>query len=167
MKEELQKKLENKYPFMTRKESLEEQEAAGYIHNVYWAFGCECGDGWYLLLDNMCAEITEAYKQKGLPVDIVVKQIKEKFGTLRFYYITEGEESSSLYIDSLDKGTFRFSHNQRDIDKKVRAIVDKYCDLSKTVCEKCGSVGKLRRDLPWIQTLCDSCYEEMIKRRRK
>jgi len=28
---------------------------------------------------------------------------------------------------------------------------------SETICEKCGQPGKLREELEWISTLCDTC----------
>lgn len=61
--------------------------------------------------------------------DYFIAQVKEKFGTLRFYtgpmtekgwgYVTEAEE------------------------------------LSAITCEECGRPGELRTDRNWIQTLCD------------
>ena len=69
MKDELEKKLAEAFPFMQIKETLEEQEAGGGIYDLYGAFGCECDDGWYELLYGLCGEITEAYKKHGAPVD--------------------------------------------------------------------------------------------------
>jgi len=40
---------------------------------------------WYEVIRGLCLDITEVYGKTGLPVDIV-DQVKEKFGTLRFYY---------------------------------------------------------------------------------
>ena len=56
-------------------------------------------------------------------------QIKEKFGTLRFYY-SGGDD----YIN----GVINFAENMS-------------CDI----CEECGDKGKLRNG-SWIRTLCDS-----------
>ena len=40
---------------------------------------------WYEVIRGLCLDITKVYGKTGLPVDIV-DQVKEKFGTLRFYY---------------------------------------------------------------------------------
>lgn len=141
MKDELEKKLAEAFPFMQIKETLEEQEAGGRICDLYGAFGCECDDGWYELLYGLCGEITEAYKKHGAPVDIVIDQIKEKYGTLRFYY--------------------HLSQNDSDLRREISDIVIKWEKKSAEICERCGKAGVLREDLPWVQTLCDKCYREV------
>lgn len=138
MKDELEKKLAEAFPFMQIKEPPKEQEADGRICDLYGAFGCECDDGWYETLFGLCGEITEAYKKHGQPVDIVVDQIKEKYGTLRFYY--------------------HLSQNNGDLRREISDIVIKWEKKSAEVCERCGKAGVLREDLQWIQALCDECY---------
>ena len=64
---------------------------------------------------------------------VVVEQVKEKYGQLRFYC------RASLRIDEL---------------------IDTCEELSARVCEVCGMAGCLRADLPWIQTLCEEHYEQ-------
>lgn len=63
-----------------------------------------------------------------------INQVKEKFGTLRFYY-TGGDD----YVDGLV------------------AMAE---EMSEHTCEKCGSLGHLRTDLGWLLTLCDNHYNE-------
>lgn len=99
MRDELQNKLAEEFPFMRRQKSLQEQRSNGRIHDLYGAFGCSVGDGWYEVLYGLCSDITNAYKNAELPVDIVVDQIKEKFGSLRFYYHIEGREQAIHAID--------------------------------------------------------------------
>lgn len=159
MKDELEKKLAEAFPFMQIKETLEEQEAGGGIYDLYGAFGCECDDGWYELLYGLCGEITEAYKKHGAPVDIVIDQIKEKYGTLRFYYHHEEAEGGLNAID-FPEGSTRFSQDDIDLRREISGIVDKWEEKSSEVCEKCGRAGVLREDLQWIQTLCDECYSK-------
>ena len=57
-------------------------------------------------------------------------QVKEKFGTLRFYMTGETEEMSRL--------------------------IHRAEERSAVTCEKCGKPGEYR-DLGWAFTLCDSC----------
>lgn len=59
---------------------------------------------------------------------VVADQVKEKFGTLRFYY-----------------------HGG---DSKVDGMVRMAESMSAVSCETCGSPGKLRSG-GWLQTLCD------------
>ena len=60
-------------------------------------------------------------------------QVKEKFGTLRFYMTTETEEMSALIREAEER--------------------------SAVTCEECGSPGTCR-DGGWILTLCDKCAVE-------
>lgn len=144
MKYELEKKLADDFPFMRRKKDLREQSESGMIDDLYGAFGCECEDGWFDLLYGLCSEITEVYKRYGAAADIVVEQIKEKYGELRFYY---GYEAAS--------------ENHSNLYREVNEIIRKYEESSSRVCEKCGKPGITREELPWIWTLCDDCLAQM------
>ena len=75
---------------------------------------------------------TEKYKKDGLaPIHVpkfIATQVKEKFGTLRFYY-NGGDD----FID----GVVSFAEG-----------------MSSEVCEYCGNKGKTRHG-GWVRTLCD------------
>lgn len=164
MLEEFENNLEEAFPFMKKGESLKEQEAGGGVYDLYSAFGCDCDNGWYELLYDLCSEITEAYKKYGQPVDIVVDQIKEKYGTLRFYYHYKGSEGRCDAID-YPGGVIRFapiSDEGNMLHREISDIVIKWEKKSAEICEKCGKPGVLRDDLPWILTLCDDCYKKII-----
>lgn len=81
MKAELENQLETTYSFMTSNEDMAKQ-----FNNMYQHFGCEIDDGWYSLLNSLCEEIMQLYNRNACQPDIVVDQVKEKFGGLRFYY---------------------------------------------------------------------------------
>jgi len=68
---------------------------------------------------------------------VTIAQIKEKFGTLRFYY---------------DGG-----------DDYVSGMVSLAESLSGLTCEKCGDVG-IPRNGGWLRTLCDTHEEEYQQR---
>jgi hypothetical protein len=107
----------------------------------------EHSDGWYNIIDKLCACIQhhidwrqsqrESLLQNNphnvsIPDEIqqvVAVQIKEKFGTLRFYY---------------DGG-----------DEYIRGLVSMAEVISEITCETCGAPGKLRPG-GWIRTLCDT-----------
>lgn len=161
MTEKFEKALAEEFPFMRRGLSLEEQRGKGRIDDLYGAFGLDCGSGWYQLIRDMCTEITAAYEAEGRPVDIVVDQVKEKFGTLRFYYHPEDQPITVHAFDSLPDGrSLRARPGGTGIRRKVAEIVAKYEEMSGHVCEVCGASGKLRTDLQWILTLCDEHYQK-------
>ena len=73
--------LQKEFPFMQR-DSKDD-------HNIYKNWGFECSGGWYQLLRECCESIVARYAEDSIGVediDFVPEQIKEKFGTLRFYY---------------------------------------------------------------------------------
>ena len=67
---------------------------------------------------------------------VTLDQIKEKFGTLRFYY-AGGDE----YIDGL---------------------VSMAESMSAVTCEECGNPGT-QTDGGWIKTICKPCTKEKVK----
>lgn len=98
-------------------------------------FGFECGDGWADLLVETCkkmqAHLTTLSKE--LAEEIVALQVKEKYGTLRFYI--------SSYDEILD------------------AIVQDAETQSATICEQCGNTGKVRGAV-WLYAACDAHTRE-------
>ncbi|MDE1833671.1 MAG: hypothetical protein KGH58_04615 [Candidatus Micrarchaeota archaeon] len=122
-------KLAEKYPFMQR----QRQPDPRFISNLYWAFGIECGPGWYELIDELCGYIQKHLESTpGLRFEPA--QIKEKFGGLRFYY---------------DYG-----------DDYIRQLVNGAEEKSFKVCEGCGKSGRLMKSKTgWLRTLCSMCQK--------
>jgi len=166
MKKELELKIAEEFSFMRRGKNIDEQRKEdGRISDLYGAFGCNVGDGWFEVIRGLCRDITDAYGKAGLPVDIVVDQVKEKFGTLRFYYHPEGYDPGIHAFDSLSDGhSIRIMPGVTDLHKEIAEIVHKWEKESGNVCGKCGTAGKLRKDLSWVLTLCDSCYAHLHKK---
>jgi hypothetical protein len=82
MKRELQKQLFDNYPDLFKEKDLPPDQS-----NM--CFGFECDDGWYDLINTLCHLIKHYDKQQTNKSDykpVVVQQVKEKFGGLRFYY---------------------------------------------------------------------------------
>ena len=87
MKPELQKKLYEKYPKIFRQKKLSMKETC-----MCW--GIEAGDGWYDLIDQLCAQLQFNTDKNRYP-QVEATQVKSKFGGLRFYYTlipVEGKE---------------------------------------------------------------------------
>ena len=143
MRDELDSSLVAKYPKMFQNRYKSMQETA-----MCWGF--ECGDGWYNILNSLCANIQshidwkQEQKEKynrgdGCP-QVVVDQVKEKFGGLRFYY-----------------------HGGDDtVDGMVRMAES----WAACTCETCGESGTIRGG-GWIRTLCDKHEEEYQRKRNE
>ena len=134
MKQELDKLLCEKYPKMMVNRNKNMQETC-----MCWGF--ECGDGWFNILDQLMSNIQhhidwnnqnfdKGYKQYKQVAQVTLDQVKEKFGTLRFYY----------------------SGGDDIIDGMVRMAES----MSGCTCEECGNIGKSRGG-GWIHTYCESC----------
>ena len=106
-------------------------------------WGFECGNGWYHIIRALCSNIqhhidwrnrkNELNPNQPIVPQVTVDQVKEKFGTLRFYY-TGGDD----YIDGL---------------------VSMAESMSGITCEQCGNPGStLGRG--WLTTLCEKHAEE-------
>jgi hypothetical protein len=93
-------------------------------------FEFECGDGWFELLKE-CIERLSALRKKG-NYDIVADQVKEKFGTLRFYL------SSST--DEMDK------------------VIEQAEARSEETCENCGKPGSMQPGR-WRSVMCKECVQ--------
>jgi len=91
-------------------------------------FGFECDDGWFELLYDLSREITEHCAASGDPVPLAV-QVKEKFGTLRFY-----ADNTSETVDD---------------------IIEKYQEKSGGICEVTGAPGKLCHRRGRLKTLSE------------
>ena len=143
-------KLQADYPFMDRARIDDER-------NIYCSYGFECEGGWYQLLDECCDSITELYARRGIEpdaIDLVPNQIKEKYGTLRFYY--------SYKESSVDSKTSNNSADDqmRNLREEINDIISSFEILSSHICERCGSEGSLRDIAGCHRTLCGACFKE-------
>ncbi|MNI12521.1 hypothetical protein D3C73_657060 [compost metagenome] len=169
MNEALELQLQEDFPFMKRNISEHER------NTTYQKWGCEVsGDGWYPLLHALCQAITDRYLEDNMPVEeIIIVQIKQKYGALKFYYSFEGSPIFIHALDSLGGTSIRFYPTEVDNDNQIKnlrlrdiaKIVRAYEDRSKTTCEACGNQGSvIRMEMNWKQTLCDDCYGKYLKK---
>lgn len=112
---------------------------------MFWPW-IECGEGWYVLLDQLCKKL---YKYKGL----TFLQVKEKFGGLRVYWSYDTEAEIFLHKGMELIKTRVLGKSSRSC--KIAQLVDKAEEESQTICEVCGGQGKLvSSEFNWIKTLC-------------
>lgn len=95
------------------------------------AFGFSCGDGWYAPLRKL-SEKLEAYNTEHPDAPVIAIQVKEKYGTLRFYA-------------------------DRDAVKEVRQMIREAEIECNKVCEICGTTTDLGCTIGYIQHVCRVC----------
>lgn len=111
-----------------------------YKHGI--AF--ECGLGWFDLLRDLSIKLEKVLEKDAerdpIPegeednyIEMFAVQVKEKYGTLRFYMSCENEE--------------------------IAALIRETEALSSEICELCGSHAEMRGN-HWYAVRCDKCYEE-------
>lgn len=99
------------------------------LFKTYPRSGFDLPKGWAMIAHNL-SEVLE-HHIKNLPEEkkqhICVAQIKEKFGTMRFYMTAE--------------------------DDFISGAIDLAEHMTCSVCEECGQPGE-QREGGWIRTLC-------------
>jgi hypothetical protein len=179
MNKQLEEILQKKYPILFKGKDLP-------LTQSLMPFGCECGDGWFKILDHLFGYLTdlmernfhlhytEEYKNKHRndpdyyekhmdykfkPPQIILDQVKEKYGTLRVYYHVDLEKEipEDVYaILDLNDYNKKFSSYYDKIDNAID-----YAEYQSSItCEITGKEGKLYTK-GWYCVLCD---EEAIKK---
>jgi hypothetical protein len=114
-------------PYYVDREPFYEEAREYYSHCV--------GKGWHDLLCDLTDKLFYLGWDGGLD------QVKEKFGTLRFYWrnnITDPMKS------------------------KIAEDLASYTECkSGWTCESCGGFGKTRGD-GWVHTMCDKCWDKHL-----
>jgi hypothetical protein len=129
MTKELELKLVEKYPQILC-------DYNGDVMKTCMHWGMECDDGWYDLLNGLLEKLDYLSKHSG--VQVVADQIKEKFGTLRFYY-------STIFKSDLNVNPI--------VDGIISDIVSTAERRSAHVCEKTGKDGVLCSRVGWLKTV--------------
>ena len=130
MNKELELKLVEKYPTI-----LQDYDGDRKKTCMHW--GMECGDGWYDLLDELLKKLDYISNHSG--VQVVADQIKEKFGTLCFYY-------SAIVKTDLNTDPI--------VSKIIDDVVSNAERQSAYICEVTGKDGTLCGKGGWLRTLC-------------
>ncbi len=190
MKSELQQKLLKKYPEFFQDElpiytgeKPMAQEVGELLNQKEMVlpiqFGFECGDGWYMLLDELMGEIQQYIKYHNEDLDRKFKypwmwdfqrwlrwncrkkgSWKEKLADWIYQNAPkEGFPHLSIRIDQIKEkfGGLRFYVSGSD--KYVDDLISKAEDLSYQTCEFCGSNDDIMHSSGWIVTACKKCIE--------
>jgi len=120
----LSKILRERYPLIFAVEPAV-TDMPDAMPSVFSLWGFECGDGWFDLIDVLCRRLQLETKH-GAP-QVVVRQVKEKFGTLRF--------------------------NASGADERQDAMIEFAEMMSGRLCEICGNRGETI-ETGWMRTRC-------------
>lgn len=175
MSPELEKQLFEKYPKIFADTNKSPKESC-------MAFGLEVGDGWYNLIDILCEALTYTFttsievdeedgrrlgvkpsrwegEDKGRyffkvePPQVVADQIKEKFGTLRFYYHLEYNKDNVSLVET------KKYPQLTEINKRYSDYIDgiiHFAEIaSSRTCEVTGASGKMYVGDGWIKVISE------------
>lgn len=135
MRMELEEKLVKDFPALFKGKDKPVTESL-------MAFGCECDDGWYPVIRNVCHAIYEHIQDTNQEFEFT--QVKEKYGGLRIYYFG-GDDFTEGVIRMAEYTAYR-------------------------TCEVCGNPGSLCHAGVWLKVLCphhaeknnyEKCTEDM------
>lgn len=96
----------------------------------------------------ICKELNQCFKksnEKDFAKQYRISQIKEKYGSLRWY----------------DNGF------PQDIEKECNAIISKYEKLSENTCIMCGKNAKIINNGGWYEPLCPKCQHKIEKKKER
>ena len=130
MKDSLEHTLINRFPDLYRDIYTYTDPQTGRF-----SWGFECGAGWYGIIYNLSLGLEGLQKDRP-DLDIVVEQVKEKFGALRFY-------------------------TNSDHDPEVRELTSLAENQSAITCDQCGILATLFSHKGWFKTLCDNHAKEL------
>jgi hypothetical protein len=122
MKKELDERLVADFPKLYRDRNANMKDTC-----MCWGF--TCGDGWEPLIRRLSEKLEPLIV--GEASEVRAAQVKEKFGTLRFYI--DGPQTI-----------------------KMEGFVVVAEQESAVTCEVCGAPGKLT-GRGWVRTLCPAC----------
>ena len=117
--------LLKRYSALYRQHSLPMGETC-----MCWLF--TCGDGWYSLVDKLSKQLTDYATKHKIVVEAV--QVKEKFGSMRFY------------VGGVDAEHYDVVHKLIDAAERESA----------RTCEVCGKPGRIN-STGWASCLCKKC----------
>lgn len=178
MKEELDKLLCEKYPKIFANRYGDMRETA-----MCWGF--ECGDGWFNIIDKLCANIQnhidwrERSRQFALEYNDALRKALDGDNTDLIKYYANNKKETEWIVKRVaqDIEWKQFRKVEEEIPQVVASQVkekfgglrfyydggDDYISglssmaesMSYVTCERCGNPGK-PNDEGWIQTLCEN-----------
>jgi len=150
MDKKLEKQLFEKYPKIFKQKD-------DSIKTSCMPWGINAENGWYHLIDNLCECIQSYIDQNRHNVDMQVEtvQVKDNLAGLRFY-------TSWIKIKDKNKDNKCVTEESR---KRAFELIEGMIwfaeHLSTSICENCGSPGKVRTTGYCLKTLCEKCKKKL------
>jgi hypothetical protein len=135
MKKELDEQLCKDFPLIFRDRQAPMNESC-----MHWGFP---GDGWYNIIREICEEMVLVKKLTG--IQYTADQVKEKFGTLRFYFSDDNRPTKLTELERIKWMRY------------IWRFVAERENKSDQICEVCGNTGILHNDQWHTITLCNEC----------
>jgi hypothetical protein len=137
MREELDNKLCSDFPQLYRQRNWDASKTC-----LCWGFP---GDGWFDLIYELSTKIDSLFKNNNLNGDDypACVQVKEKFGSLRFYM--EGIPER--------------------INNEAHTYIGEAEEKSSKTCEDCGKPGEIVSVRGWYRCLCKEHHEKAQSRK--
>jgi hypothetical protein len=164
MKAALQNKLFEKYPKIFVQKDLDMTQTS-----MCW--GIACGDGWFNILDTLCAQIQSHVDSPRENLIRFQRFLEESRAKNEIDNITYWERQVQKTKEKIKRrpqieavqvkekyGTLRFYVNRHD--DVVDAIIDFAEEMSGCTCDKCGSPASTSNK-GWQETKCGRCKGEI------
>lgn len=159
MKQELQDQLYSKYPDIFGDRSKPMTETA-----MCW--GIECGDGWYHIIDTLCALIKWRVESTSKTIQLYQTWLQEENlnDNLKHQYTIMLENAKRNNVDPVRAvqvkekfGTLRFYTNS--VSPEIDAYINFAENMSAITCDVCGNKGKINEG-GWLKVRCPEHEEE-------
>lgn len=136
LSQSLQNKMYKKYPIIF-------QDRTKPMSETCMCWGLCIGKGWYKIVDELCENLEWIRINTG--IKIIAEQVKEKYGSLRFY--TREEYPTTMSKD-----------NAKRWGKIITNFITKAEDQTEVTCESCGVfISGSITEGGWVYALCEKC----------
>lgn len=144
--EEFDKLMRERFPRFFIQRDLGMEESCMY-------FGFEIGKGWYPLLYELCEKLDVVCQPYGIFLEFT--QIKEKFGSGRFYYQT----SANPYFEP-DEST---EERRKTALQIIGDLISEYENKADKICASTGKYYSYKITTGWVSDVCLEAFEELHK----
>lgn len=135
-------------------------------------WGIECPIGWYHILEQLCT-LLEFYNMeftKNHGIAIIADQVKEKYGTLRFYYTVRDVDRNGTAVAVMDERVKDEENRHQIAVEALELIADNIIGeadhMTENTCAACGvpldKENKVETE-GWITFICKECDEKRQK----
>ena len=152
-----------RFPILFQHRKLSMQETC-------MCFGIECPLGWWHILDQLCTylEFKNMEFTKNYGIAVIADQVKEKFGTLRFYYTIRDVDKDGI-VASID-GDRQIDDERRHriavnyLDMVAMEAIDEAESMTENTCAECGVPLDKENKVEtkgWITYICKECDDDI------